>query len=179
MKDWNDCENLLIKNNAPDKLIKHLYIVSMVATKISNYILNFNVPHNQELVICGAGLHDFGKIQYPEELMQAGSRHENEGKRVLLEQGVSLEIAQCCVSHAKWEETDKLEELLIALADKLWKGNRNDNLEIKVIDLLAKMKKVDRWDLFSDIDIFFENIASGATERLKESQIKKIFHKIK
>lgn len=170
MKNWNDCEKLLRKNKAPEQLIKHLYLVSSVALELSNYILNLEVAHNQELVVCGAGLHDFGKIIYQEELRKHGSYHEPEGKKLLLEQGISLEIAQCCIAHAKWEDTDKLEELLVALADKLWKGNRTEGLELKVIDIVAQIKRIDRWDVFSSMDLFFENIADAANERLEESK---------
>lgn len=170
MKSWNDCEKLLRKNKAPEQLIKHLYLVSSVALELSNYMLSMKVIHNQNLVVCGAGLHDFGKIIYQEELNKNGSNHEPEGKKLLLEQGISPDIAQCCISHAKWENTDKLEELLVALSDKLWKGHRNEGLELKVIDLIAKIKNLDRWDLYSSMDLFFESIADKASENLEESK---------
>lgn len=170
MRNWNDCKKLLERNNAPVQLIKHLEIVSSVALELSEYIIKMNVMHNQELVICGAGLHDFGKIYYPEELSKTGSNHENKGKQKLLEQNISLDIAQCCVSHALWKETDKLEELLIALADKLWKGQRNADLELKLIDIIAKIKSIDRWDIFSSMDLYFEQIADNGNKRLEESK---------
>ena len=170
MKNWNDCEKLLRQNKAPNQLIKHLYLVSSVAKEISDFLINIKVHHNQELVICGSGLHDFGKIVFTNELSSPGSNHEDKGKELLLSLGISSEIAQCCVSHAKWSETDKIEELIVALADKLWKGQRNSELELKLIDLIAKIKNQDRWDLFSDIDLFFESIADNGTQRLEESK---------
>lgn len=171
MNTWNDCENLLRKNQAPEQLIKHLNIVSNVAKDISSYLFKLNIKHNQELVICGAGLHDFGKISFPNELSGPGSNHEEKGKELLLKQNISADIAQCCVSHAKWQETNKLEELIIALADKLWKGQRNPELELKVIDLIAKMKNQDRWDLFGDMDLYFESIADNGSIRLEDSRV--------
>lgn len=177
MKNWKDCENLLRLNNAPEQLIKHLEIVSSVALMISNYVLTIDILHNQELVVCGAGLHDFGKIIYHEELSKPGSNHEEEGKKLLLEQGIDLSIAECCVSHSQWNKTDKLEELLIALADKLWKGNRNQELELKVIDLIAEKKNTDRWSVYSEIDLFFESIADEGTTRLEKSKVSTLKYK--
>lgn len=167
---WEDCEQLLKDNQAPKQLIKHLYLVSSVASEISHYMLSLGFIHNQSLVICGAGLHDMGKIIYQEELKQHGSLHEEKGKEILLEQNINPEIAQCCVAHAKWEETNKPEELFVALADKLWKGQRNNALELKIIDMVATYNKQDRWDIFSDMDLFFESIADKGSQRLEESR---------
>lgn len=76
-----------------------------------------------------------------------------------------------CKSYAQWNKTDKLEELLIALADKLWKGNRNQELELKVIDLIAEKKNTDRWSVYIQKLIYsFESIADEATLRLEESK---------
>lgn len=170
INNWEDCERLLKENQAPKQLIKHLYLVSSVAKEISDYMSSMEVRHNQSLVICGAGLHDVGKVIHQEELKQHGSLHEQKGREILLEQNVNPEIAQCCVAHGKWEETNKIEELLVALSDNLWKGKRNNNLELKIIDLVAKQKEQDRWDIFSDMDLFFESIADKGSQRLEESR---------
>ena len=62
-----------------------------------------------------------------------------------------------------------IEELLIALSDKLWKGKRVEALELCVIDEFASILRVDRWDVFSDLDAVFEDIAAGGYERLQRS----------
>lgn len=57
---------------------------------------------------------------------------------MLLEAGVQPEIARCCLSHARYESMEVcLEELLVALSDKLWKGKRVASLELRVIDEIA------------------------------------------
>ncbi|MBW4601884.1 MAG: hypothetical protein KME29_20485 [Calothrix sp. FI2-JRJ7] len=62
-----------------------------------------------------------------------------------------------------------LEELLVALSDKLWKGKREAKLEEEVINRLSKLTGQDYWHLFIDLDNHFEMIASGGEERLVRS----------
>jgi hypothetical protein len=64
-----------------------------------------------------------------------------------------------------------LEELLIALADKLWKGVRNQELEELVISRVSDILRQDRWELFVTLDSVFEQIASRGNERLDRSQV--------
>jgi putative nucleotidyltransferase with HDIG domain len=171
MKNWDNCKEFLENNNAPKRLVRHLEIVSSVAQEICDYILNIGIPLDVELIICGAGLHDVGKIIYKEELNIHGNKHEKEGELFLIKEGISKEIAKFCIYHAEWQKTEKIEYLLIALSDKLWKGHRNSELELKIIDYIAKEKEIDRWDIFLEIDRFFESIADSANERITFSKI--------
>jgi hypothetical protein len=115
-------------------------------------------------------IHDAGKILHPMELTAKGNHHEPDGERLLLSHGVDPRLARCCRSHARWQEmTVSLEEILIALADTLWKGKRNDQLENMVIDQIAKQLSKDRWDLFIELDSCFEMIASAGEDRLARS----------
>jgi hypothetical protein len=63
-----------------------------------------------------------------------------------------------------------LEELVVALADTLWKGQRNSALEKRVIDLVSKSLGYGVWDLFIELDNSFETIAADGTRRLLRSQ---------
>ncbi len=63
-----------------------------------------------------------------------------------------------------------LEELLVALADNLWKGKRNTQLEDIVIKRLAIQCKKDYWELFLEMDLCFEIIAIEGDSRLLRSQ---------
>ena len=67
--------------------------------------------------------------------------------------------------------TVSLEELLVALADKLWKGVRKLELEERVIDRVAASLKTDRWDAFVELDNLFETIAADGTARLERSRV--------
>lgn len=64
-----------------------------------------------------------------------------------------------------------LEELLVALADKLWKGVRNAELEQRVIEAVATALHKDRWHLFVELDTWFEEVAAGGTDRLQRSKV--------
>ncbi len=63
-----------------------------------------------------------------------------------------------------------LEELLVALADKLWKGVRRADLEQQVIAALAQRAGVDAWSLFVDLDSCFEAVAGKGDDRLARSR---------
>jgi hypothetical protein len=63
-----------------------------------------------------------------------------------------------------------LEELLIALADTLWKGLRRTALEEAVVDAAAARLGKDRWDLFVPLDSVFESIADDGASRLERSR---------
>ncbi len=64
-----------------------------------------------------------------------------------------------------------LEELLVPLADKLWKGVRKPNLEERVIDLVAASVGKSRLDVFVDLDTCFEVIAADGADRLERSKL--------
>ena len=92
-------------------------------------------------------------------------------KKMLLEQGVQGIVARCCVTHAQWQGTGlSLEELAVATADKLWKGKREAELELKLINAIAQQKQVEQWDIFTSLDDTFESIAAGGSERLERSK---------
>ncbi len=108
----------------------------------------------------------------PEELDQPGARHEPDGESLLLSHGVTPDVSRICLSHARWETMQvTLEELLVPLADKLWKGVRKPNLEERVIDLVAASVGKSRLDVFVDLDTCFEVIAADGADRLERSKL--------
>jgi hypothetical protein len=130
------------------------------------------VPFDAQFVRLGVAIHDAGKILHPAELDGAGAEHEPDGERLLLEHGVDPRLARCCMSHARWSTMDcSLEELLVALADKLWKGARHEELERRVIDAVAGKLGKGVWDVFVELDTAFEEIAAGGAERLERSRL--------
>ena len=62
------------------------------------------------------------------------------------------------------------EELLIALADHLWKGKRNEELEKRVITGVENLSGRDKWEMFVELDSHFESIAAGGSDRLARSR---------
>ena len=120
----------------------------------------------------GASLHDAGKIVHPDEMSSPGHEHERAGERLLLANAVPAAVARFCVTHASWDTADiAIEDLLVALADKLWKGKRDDELERRVADALARDAKREPWEVFAALDAICEAIAGDGPERLARSAV--------
>lgn len=162
---------LLVALGAPTRLLRHVELVGEAAELLLQKLARLGASVDAELVRIGVILHDAGKTIHAAELDQPGGEHEPAGEALLLERGVSPEIARISMSHARFAEMAvSLEELLVALADKLWKGVRKPDLEERVIDALASAIGKTRWDLFVDLDSCFERIAAGGTARLERSR---------
>lgn len=159
--------DVLKQIQAPPSLVRHAELVLEAGEALIDFLEELDFAFDRELIRAGVILHDAGKTLHPEELTGSGSEHEEAGERILLERGVDPAVARCCRSHAQWFEMDcTLEELVIALADKLWKGKRDSDLELTVIDRLAQLLGVERWDVFLHADSVFEVIAASGPERL-------------
>lgn len=121
--------DLLRQLGAPTRLLQHAILVGEAAESLLDGVRALGLSPNVELVRIGVVLHDVGKILHPGELSEPGARHETAGEALLLSRNVSTEIARICVTHADWHDPNvSLDELLVALADKLWKGSGNPNL---------------------------------------------------
>jgi hypothetical protein len=171
MKSVDEARSLLAKLSAPQRLLIHIGLVGEAAELLLAELLRLGVGHDADFVRIAVMLHDAGKILQPQELDEGGDEHESAGEALLLAQGVDPAIARCCVSHARWAQMQcSLEELVVALADTLWKGQRNSALEKRVIDLVSKSLGYGVWDLFIELDNSFETIAADGTRRLLRSQ---------
>lgn len=168
----DDAYSLLASLGASQRLLQHLKLVGEAADQLMSAYDDMGIPFQRQTIELGVAVHDAGKILFPQELDVAGSNHEPAGEQLMLSNGVQPEIARCCVSHAEWQVADvTFEELSIALADKLWKGKRVPELELRVIDLAAEKLGADRWDIFGRLDGTFEEIADGGADRLARSQV--------
>lgn len=162
-----DATTLLQQLGAPARLLRHVELVGEAAEALLAVLAEHTVPLDATFVRAGVVLHDVGKTLHPAELAASGARHEAAGEQLLLRNGVAPALARVCVSHAAWRTADvKLEERVVALADKLWKGARVAELETMVLDGAAARLGVDRWQLFVAFDDAFERIAAGGDERL-------------
>lgn len=166
-----EAEALLRDLGAPSRLLTHVRLVGEAGEAILARLGQMGVSIDGHFVRLGIIFHDAGKILHPEELDGPGSEHELDGERLLIAHGVDPRVARCCLSHARWSTmTVSLEELLVALADKLWKGVRNAELERRVIEGVAAKLGKDFWDLFVELDTCFEEIASDGPNRLERSR---------
>lgn len=171
LQNRQDVYRLLGALGASPRLLRHLQLVGEAADGLLDAYAALQIACDARWIELGVAVHDAGKILHPNELDGPGSQHEPAGEAMLLAQGVEAKIAHCCVSHAAWLAPDvSFEELSVALADKLWKGKREEALELLVIDAAAGKLGCSRWDIFAGLDNAFEQIASGATERLERSR---------
>jgi hypothetical protein len=166
----SDALLLVERLGAPRRLLIHLRLVVEASEQLIRGYQELGVPFEPEQIALGAAVHDAGKLLFQEELDGPGSRHEEAGEALLLKHSVQPHIARCCVTHAAWHVSGvSFEERSVALADKLWKGKRESELELLVIDEAALKLAKGRWELFPQLDSLFESIANGGLDRLARS----------
>jgi hypothetical protein len=69
-----------------------------------------------------------------------------------------------------WDGADcTIEDALVALADKLWKGKRDEALEKHLVSRIASQLQMEPWEVFTRLDAICETIAMDGTERLARS----------
>jgi hypothetical protein len=166
----SDAYRLLAAFGAPDRLIQHVKLVGEAAEILILHFQQIDIEFDRDWIRLGVAFHDVGKILHPSELVEKGNRHEAAGELLLLSKNVDPKIARCCRSHAQWQQMEcDLEELVVALADNLWKGKRNTKLEERVIAEVAQLLSQDYWDVFACLDDKFEEIAATGDRRLAQS----------
>jgi len=156
--------------NAPPRLLAHLILVHDTAVRL---VESFRaawptVPLDVEAVLIGAAWHDIGKLHFPEELTESGHLHEARGMAFLQQSGIEQRLARFAVTHHAWatEPSAALEDFLVALADTVWKGKRDRDLEQRIIDTLAAISADPPWSIFLTLDTIIEALTANADKRL-------------
>ena len=164
---------LLASLGAPPWLIRHHELVLEAAELLCGGIAGeIGIELDRERVLAGAALHDAGKIEHPAEMREPGHAHESAGRALLLRAGVSADVSRFCTTHAAWDAPDStIEDLLVALADKLWKGKRDQALEERVAEACARLTGRERWAVFAKLDEICESIAANGPDRLSRSNV--------
>lgn len=163
---------LLAELKAPPRLEAHLRLVLGAAEALlqglaATWPQLAGTAYDPDLVRFGAASHDIGKAVVPAELRAPGHAHEPAGERLLRERGYAPAQARFCISHAAWEQGDiGCEDLLVALADKIWKGKREPALERRLVKLLALRLGEPEWQVFTSLDDLIAPIAAQADSRL-------------
>lgn len=162
-------EQLLISLNAPPRLAAHLRIVHDVATELAG-MLTERYPmlaFDREAVRYGAATHDIGKVLHTDELSGPGAAHEPAGYALLRSRNVPEQLARFARTHADWARPDiRLEDLLVSLADNVWKAKRVAGLEDRVVAQLTATTGEAAWQGFMDLDDVLTQIAGRADDRL-------------
>lgn len=114
----------------------------------------------------GAAIHDIGKTIHVNELSESGIRHENIGPTLLLKNGFPEKIARFAHTHGHWEQSTEIEDWLVALCDKIWKGARDKKLERKIAERLAGICDQKTWHVYMNLDEILTVIANDSDARL-------------
>ncbi|TDD71489.1 HDIG domain-containing metalloprotein [Actinomadura rubrisoli] len=160
---------LLEDLRAPPRLAAHLRAVHDVAADLVAWAAEHypSLGVDAEAVLFGAATHDIGKALHPGELSGPGAEHEHAGHALLREHGVEERLARFARTHASWDGPDiGIDDLLVSLADKVWKAKRVPGLEKRVVDALAAASGRERWQAFMDLDDACDRLAAGADRRL-------------
>ncbi|MFI6100057.1 HD domain-containing protein [Lentzea sp. NPDC051213] len=162
-------ETLLSDLQAPPRLVAHLRAVHDVARQLTDWVARHHpaATFDREAVLYGAATHDVGKVLHPNELSGPGSAHEPAGHELLRARGVDERLARFARTHASWTAPDiTLDDLLVSLADKVWKAKRVPELEQLVTARLAAAAGQEAWEVFMALDDELDRIAEGADRRL-------------
>ncbi len=155
--------------DAPPRLGAHLRAVHDVACQLVDWMREHYgaVRFDAESVLFGAAIHDIGKVLHPAELSGPGSAHEQDGYQLLLDSGVRADAARFARTHASWSAADAgIEDLLVSLADKIWKAKRVPDLEKLIVQHLATASGQQPWEVSMVLDEALDAIAAGADRRL-------------
>ncbi|MGW3288880.1 HD domain-containing protein [Streptomyces sp. NPDC001002] len=164
-----EAADLLHKVDAPPRLVAHLRAVHDVAGQLLEWIAarDLDLGINPEAVLFGAATHDIGKTLHTAELSAPGSQHEAAGRDLLMTHGIDSAMARFAATHATWTTDDiGTEDLLVSLADKIWKNKRVPELEDLVVARLAAASGRPAWEEFLDLDNCLAHIGDQADERL-------------
>ena len=160
---------LLRDLSAPPRLAAHLRAVHDVAYQLVDWIAQ-RYPalwFDRDAVLFGAATHDIGKTVHIAELSGPGSAHEQAGRDLLLARGISPELARFAVTHAAWSGPGiEIEDLLVSVADKIWKNKRVGDLEDLVVTRLAAESGRTTWEEFLAFDDMLASIGEDASQRL-------------
>lgn len=160
---------LVVSLDAAPRLAAHLRAVHDVASALVEWLTREypGLAVDREAVLFGAATHDIGKTIHVEELSVPGIRHEAAGRRLLLDRGVEPRLARFAGTHGSWTaEGIELEDLLVSLADKVWKAKRVPDLEQLIVDRLAAFSGREPWEVFLSLDDRLASLSDGADARL-------------
>lgn len=161
--------DLLLSLDAPPRLAAHLRLVHDVAHELVEWLARRHptLAFDREAVLFGAATHDIGKLAHPAELSGPGSRHEEAGRELLLAHGFDARLARFAGTHAAWAGPDiRFEDLLVSVADKVWKNKRVPELEDRVVASLAAAGGGTVWEEFLALDDLLGSLGDGADRRL-------------
>ena len=166
----SQADDLLLETRAPSRLIAHLRLVHDIACQLTAKI-NATWPKlviDERAAYLGAAIHDIGKVIHPHELSEPGHEHEDAGRELLLKRGWSEASARFALTHGRdLGANNPIEDLLVAIADNVWKGKRNEPLEEALAAHIATASGQEPWEVWLTLDDILSDLAEPAAERLR------------
>lgn len=127
------------------------------------------LPIDRDAVLFGAATHDLGKVLHKGEIHGKGDLHERDGPNLLVSLGVSLHLARFAGTHGTWSSSCDLEDLLVTLADQVWKGRREEAVASLVAERIAQHTGQSPWQAYMRLDDLLNDVASRSIQRLSYS----------
>lgn len=161
--------SLLEELQAPPRLAAQVRLVHDVAWRLADWTDARHpvLDYDREAMLFGAATHDIGKALFPAEITGPGSAHEEADRRLLLSHGIRPGLARFAATHAAWDSPGTgTEDLMVSLADKIWKNKRVSDLEDLLVARLAQASGHEPWDEFAALDTLLEAIGGDADDRL-------------
>jgi hypothetical protein len=160
---------ILTAHHAPPRLCAHLTLVHDVAQQLCAQ-LKQRCPGfvvDVDAVAFGAAIHDVGKAVVVAELSGPGKEHEAVGFDLLRAYGVESRRARFAVTHglSPVAEGVDADDLVVQLADAVWKGKRSEALESEVVRRMTSTS-LPAWQAFSTLDAILTSLARDADARL-------------
>lgn len=138
--DANQCEELLLKYETPEDIVKHGKEVASLSMQIANLLKTKGISMNSDLLYAASLLHDIQRMM---------PNHEQEGMHLLLQEGYP-EAAILVGAHMDLPEglhDSTMETVILFLADKLHRRGDLCSLQ-KTLDNLQLRFKDDPEALF-------------------------------
>jgi hypothetical protein len=148
---------------APPRLVAHLQVVHDAAGKICDGLHQVfpTLVFDEDAILFGAATHDIGKVRHPDELSGPGNQHEIAGEILLIANTVSPQLARFARTHGCWaKEQLTLEDMVVALADCIWKGQRIESLENQIVERITGQNGESGWQVFAKLDTMIEKIVN-------------------
>jgi hypothetical protein len=164
-----DAAALCDRLKAPPRLRAHLECVHDAAAIIVAKLRKVApaLDFDAEAVLFGAATHDLGKVAFPGEVDGPGVRHESVGPHLLAEMGVPRHMARFAGTHGASAKLGGIEDLLVAMADATWKGQRRDELEDELALRLVAELKIEPWRAAQIVGDLAEAAGERAAERME------------
>jgi hypothetical protein len=158
------------ETSAPPRLVAHLTLVHDFAQNLLQQLHQAfpTLGVNDADILFGAATHDLGKTAHPDELIEPGERHETDGPAVLKSLGVSSRRARFAFTHSNWDSypPPQLEDLLVALSDKCWKGTRFSDLETMTAEKIASATNTPEPKVSKKLNAILTQLAASADQRI-------------